>query len=74
MFEPTEIMSTYLLAFVVCEFTYIGTEPGAGTLVNIFHILQSEPSNGNVCVNYLHHLHVWIFEYLKYVFPSYFDP
>uniref|UniRef100_A0A3B4TYX3 Aminopeptidase n=1 Tax=Seriola dumerili TaxID=41447 RepID=A0A3B4TYX3_SERDU len=26
-FEPTEIMSTYLLAFVVCEFTYIASKP-----------------------------------------------
>lgn len=34
-FEPTEIMSTYLLAFVVCDFAFIGTEPGASVLVII---------------------------------------
>uniref|UniRef100_A0A667X644 Aminopeptidase n=1 Tax=Myripristis murdjan TaxID=586833 RepID=A0A667X644_9TELE len=32
-FEPTKIMSTYLLAFVVCEFTFIRTPPGADVLV-----------------------------------------
>lgn len=32
-FEPTEIMSTYLLAFVVCDFAFIRTEPHADVLV-----------------------------------------
>lgn len=34
-FEPTKIMSTYLLAFVVCDFGHIGTEAGADVLVII---------------------------------------
>ncbi|KAM7423676.1 hypothetical protein PAMA_000166 [Pampus argenteus] len=35
-FEPTEIMSTYLLAFVVCEFAHIGTNPNADVLIRIW--------------------------------------
>lgn len=34
-FEPTEIMSTYLLAFVVCDFGHISSEARAQTLVII---------------------------------------
>ncbi|KAM4602441.1 aminopeptidase Ey-like [Polymixia lowei] len=35
-FEPTEVMSTYLLAFVVCEFSFIGTPPSAPVLIRIW--------------------------------------
>lgn len=34
-FEATEIMSTYLLAFVVCDFGFIGNETEDGVLVII---------------------------------------
>lgn len=32
-FAPTEIMSTYLLAFVVCDFGHIKSTPEAKVLV-----------------------------------------
>ncbi|XP_068586417.1 aminopeptidase Ey-like [Cebidichthys violaceus] len=35
-FEPTEIMSTYLLAFVVSEFTFISNQPDADVLIRIW--------------------------------------
>ncbi|XP_036952022.1 aminopeptidase Ey-like [Acanthopagrus latus] len=35
-FEPTKIMSTYLLAFIVCDFGFVGTEPTAEVLVRIW--------------------------------------
>ncbi|XP_059208494.1 aminopeptidase Ey-like isoform X1 [Centropristis striata] len=35
-FEPTEIMSTYLLAFVVCEFSFITSNPQAEVLIRIW--------------------------------------
>ncbi|XP_070819161.1 aminopeptidase Ey-like [Chaetodon trifascialis] len=35
-FEPTEIMSTYLLAFVVCEFEHIKRQPENGTLIRVW--------------------------------------
>uniref|UniRef100_A0A3Q4GII6 Aminopeptidase n=1 Tax=Neolamprologus brichardi TaxID=32507 RepID=A0A3Q4GII6_NEOBR len=35
-FGPTEIMSTYLLAFVVCDFGYIQSDLGADVLIRIW--------------------------------------
>ncbi|XP_075887548.1 aminopeptidase Ey-like [Nelusetta ayraudi] len=35
-FEATEIMSTYLLAFVVCDFDFIGNETEDGVLIRIW--------------------------------------
>ncbi|XP_078801450.1 aminopeptidase Ey-like isoform X2 [Oryzias latipes] len=35
-FEPTKIMSTYLLAFAVCDFGHIRTEAGASVLIRVW--------------------------------------
>ncbi|KAM3836116.1 aminopeptidase Ey-like, partial [Diretmus argenteus] len=35
-FEPTEIMSTYLLAFVVCDFGFVSRAAGADVLIRIW--------------------------------------
>lgn len=51
-FEPTEIMSTYLLAFVVCEFTHIGSEPGAEVLIRIWARRKAiEEGQGDYALN-----------------------
>lgn len=51
-FEPTQVMSTYLLAFVVCEFTYIGSEPGAEVLIRIWARRKAiEEGQGDYALN-----------------------
>lgn len=51
-FEPTEIMSTYLLAFVVCEFTHIGSAPGADVLIRIWARRKAiEEGQGDYALN-----------------------
>ncbi|XP_054628016.1 aminopeptidase Ey-like [Dunckerocampus dactyliophorus] len=35
-FKPTERMSTYLLAVVVCDFGYVASQPGADILIRIW--------------------------------------
>lgn len=56
-FEPTEIMSTYLLAFVVCDFGFIGTEPTAEVLVIIYSTYSQNHTNERGVI-YLHNLHL----------------
>ncbi|KAM4596113.1 aminopeptidase Ey-like isoform 2-T2 [Fundulus diaphanus] len=47
-FEPTEIMSTYLLAFVVCDFAYIRTNRDADVLIRIWARRKAiEEGHGN---------------------------
>ena len=36
-FEPTEVMSTYLLAFIVCDFGFISSPPGDAVQVNLLY-------------------------------------
>uniref|UniRef100_A0A667XA10 Aminopeptidase n=1 Tax=Myripristis murdjan TaxID=586833 RepID=A0A667XA10_9TELE len=51
-FEPTKIMSTYLLAFVVCEFTFIRTPPGADVLIRIWARRKAiEEGQGDYALN-----------------------
>lgn len=51
-FEPTEIMSTYLLAFVVCDFTYVRSDPGAEVLIRIWARRKAiEEGQGDYALN-----------------------
>ncbi|XP_070695568.1 aminopeptidase N-like [Pempheris klunzingeri] len=69
-FEPTEIMSTYLLAFVVCDFTYNGTKPGAGVLIRIWARRKAiEEGQGNYALEKTGPILAFFEDYYKSPYP-----
>jgi len=46
VYETTPPMSTYLLAFIVCDFVHINGTTPKGIEVRVFNLLVTSPVNG----------------------------
>ncbi|KAM9409838.1 aminopeptidase Ey-like isoform 2-T2 [Pholidichthys leucotaenia] len=68
-FEPTELMSTYLLAFVVCDFTYIG-ETSENILIRIWARRKAiEEGQGDYALNKTGPILTFFEDYYNITYP-----